>query len=1477
MSKPKSVLDILIEQGEFQKSGVPTREYAGLDDSSIPEATSEYLSQNPLNDTNESRRPFTFDDPEAASVFEALRQAAKRDSSLGVLLDRVSSLDDFLVETLSNSELGSAYLIGFQSNRYLPEGLGEQYPTDPESADNEKLQFVRDGAVTLSTMRREGEDEAVRQVLSPPKGDASRFTSGVISGNSANAVNEVETFYGENEEDRPTAARPVNSDVRPTLDALKDHNLATAVDTPTENSFLFQTLKHNRFRPLIQGNELTLGKFIGAEEFSSDSINHDPDNNDELPFEDAQLMGEQFGRNYRVSPKSPDEESPGGLAILGKKKIEQISQRQPSFSGMGSPIPIPLDDEEGGRPVEDMIRQLSDGDEVKTDIRIGKVKNVTKTLPNTEVEVENSRYIELIQNDLDNLPESVRASRLEYFKKLEQKAGQYNDKETPGLRELGLVHLMVEMSRISTEFSGDTYPYQEAPFKPSPGRDEQNFKQQVGSFITGGLQQAGNAILRTVQNDLGRITGINRQIGRALMAPRGSSLRETLKAVDLIGEGAQTQNSKDAKKKRLNEADRKMRELFNQNDRGTRDLLRPLKDRYKEGGLIAGNPDGSFTEYSNMFIGLAEDVQTVKHFLTRKGAERFYLSMNQVQISPINRYKGRGMEGFGIPVGKMNRQNISNSTNMLGNAFGVDVGNVANFVAQTAAPVAEAIRRTRGQREDSAESLLASQPQLIMGKSQPPNLLGTSRALEVMHSPLVGQRAGNIFQAYIRTEESSDDANLNALTLISQQLGRSSNLATGKLPSTSMINDYNLDRADAIVNELAGTDPDQNESQGDGRKVGRRLKNASAAISKITEDIGSKIGSAQGGIFTAKIRQRLEEAGSNVQLFNRVDEMNIGSSARITPEAVKLVEDSLEATYCPFYFQDLRTNELISFHAFLKSAKDSFTPDWKKNSYIGRVDPVGTYGGSTERKISIEFSVFATSPEDFGVLYDKINRFIGLCYPQYDEGVRIETLATQNFTNGTSGAPVIPFSQRQIASPIIRLRVGDIIKSAAYDDNDGNVPAINLESMRYLGIQDIILDASSVNNQATTLTETQANLENRIGDLNEEFREALATGGVTSVVVEGEAVPVGSLTFVNDDGEVTIPAEFAEENITAVKINGTVEQRSLNELQHAKFIEAVAQIDTIINSVTTNINTEISEFNNSLDAYLADRESIERSQTINRGNEVIKRSFREIGGRGLAGFIDGGIDLDLLSEYPWETSPGLRAPMGFDISFSFTVIHDVPPGINHKGQMRPVYWPKEQQAQIGPEQLLFSNVAPSFDRINEVVGSSGVSGVAADQPHRPRSSRRLRGSGAIVHDFEITQFSENVDTSFYDGDDVVSDENATSTDTGFTTTIEHITIMSSYVANDPLEGATDVLVDGLTIPFRITSIGNPIPVEGERVAGLDTFPQTFAAVPAQSIGGIAVPGPEANVAIRMYEAVPVGQADLATSHSNIRGSRVRRA
>ena len=59
---------------------------------------------------------------------------------------------------------------------------------------------------------------------------------------------------------------------------------------------------------------------------------------------------------------------------------------------------------------------------------------------------------------------------------------------------------------------------------------------------------------------------------------------------------------------------------------------------------------------------------------------------------------------------------------------------------------------------------------------------------------------------------------------------------------------------------------------------------------------------------------------------------------RLTKTQSAEVERILEAEYMPFYIKDLRTNEIIGFHAFLDTFTDGFNANYSEVKGVGRIE-----------------------------------------------------------------------------------------------------------------------------------------------------------------------------------------------------------------------------------------------------------------------------------------------------------------------------------------------------------------------------------------------------------------------------------------------------------------------------------------------------------------------------------------------------------
>lgn len=153
----------------------------------------------------------------------------------------------------------------------------------------------------------------------------------------------------------------------------------------------------------------------------------------------------------------------------------------------------------------------------------------------------------------------------------------------------------------------------------------------------------------------------------------------------------------------------------------------------------------------------------------------------------------------------------------------------------------------------------------------------------------------------------------------------------------------------------------------------------------------------------------------------RLSAMNKIEGPRLDTDNVIEIEQALDTMYMPFYFKDLRTNEIVALYAFVEGITDSYSPKWNATKGFGRTDPVQVYE-STERKIGLSFWIVASDEQDADEMYFIINKLVAMVYPQWSRG-------TQRVTADGKVKFIQPFSQVPTASPIVRMRLGDLFKS----------------------------------------------------------------------------------------------------------------------------------------------------------------------------------------------------------------------------------------------------------------------------------------------------------------------------------------------------------------------------------------------------------------------------------------------------------------
>lgn len=467
-----------------------------------------------------------------------------------------------------------------------------------------------------------------------------------------------------------------------------------------------------------------------------------------------------------------------------------------------------------------------------------------------------------------------------------------------------------------------------------------------------------------------------------------------------------------------------------------------------------------------------------------------------------------------------------------------------------------------------------------------------------------------------------------------------------------------------------------------------------------------------------------------------------GSGNRLPQEFVENHERILDAEYVPFYFHDLRTGEIIAFHAFLDNLSDNFSARYSPQKAIGRAEAVQIYD-STERDISFSFYVAATSREDFNEMWFKINKLITMLYPQYTQGRQVKDESGGGALDFINLDPnfIMPFSQVQAASPMIRLRIGDVIKT--------NFSKFNLSRLFGLGTEQFAPTpiAETVNKGTLMvmriLFQGLGLLANTTGAGRAASSVVLSSGAASVNFLEimrlvrqkAKLKPDGSGPFYRMEkglkigdvvrisfpsvrtlnqkggpGKLFIPFKDVYANIDTDPVNSNGDPTT-DKKGDIFYAVRVASTPDLASMGMFDVSGETQYLLNHHDASLIPlglkkeffaingmralvgvaslfAGAIQGQLFLSSFNNAVARSFDQSSGKGLPGFVTS-IGFDWIgSDTTWEVDQGSRAPKIAKITCRFKPVHDIAPGLDHLGYNRaPVY--------------------PVGDVMNEIVGTSG--------------------------------------------------------------------------------------------------------------------------------------------------------------------------
>lgn len=369
---------------------------------------------------------------------------------------------------------------------------------------------------------------------------------------------------------------------------------------------------------------------------------------------------------------------------------------------------------------------------------------------------------------------------------------------------------------------------------------------------------------------------------------------------------------------------------------------------------------------------------------------------------------------------------------------------------------------------------------------------------------------------------------------------------------------------------------------------------------------------------------------------------------RFSPDQVRRIENQLEAEHLPFYIQDLRTNEVISFHAFLTSLSDSYSADWSAQKGFGRIEAAQIYGGGS-RSIAVNFLVVPMNEQDFNEMYYKINKLTTLVYPQWSEGTLMQ--------NGES-TYVQPFSQVPTASPLCRIRVGDLFTSNYSDVAMARMMGVSNPKFNYV-------EPSGEGRSQSPVEESDLSIQEQLAQTRYAGREMFKTVWMNASE-DYEDYFDDALKLYLEEPEsfiATLEGDFMNE-ISLVFPNSFMNEFGTSG---EKFISDESLVNYFL--ATSRTVAEPSKTPPSTPAASSGISSL-----FDRSKNPIMKSFNSTMGRGIAVAITGiGLDWKLNST-PWNLEPGNRAPRMCEISLSLTPIHDITPGLDHQGINRaPIY------------------------------------------------------------------------------------------------------------------------------------------------------------------------------------------------------------
>jgi hypothetical protein len=388
---------------------------------------------------------------------------------------------------------------------------------------------------------------------------------------------------------------------------------------------------------------------------------------------------------------------------------------------------------------------------------------------------------------------------------------------------------------------------------------------------------------------------------------------------------------------------------------------------------------------------------------------------------------------------------------------------------------------------------------------------------------------------------------------------------------------------------------------------------------------------------------------------------------RLSSDTVEKIEQIIDSDYMPFSIHDLRTNEVIGLNAFIESYSDSFSAQYNETGGFGRVDKVMKWE-STSRSISITFYMIATNRDDHDMMWYQINKMVSMLYPQWSapSGVVYYSEGTKYREKDIGGYEAFryPFTQVPTASPLVRIRLGDILTN--------NYSRVNIKRIHGYGDRSKL---QSVDNQNFD-TDIQISLEeHKKNDVDETNRLNLQEGYYD---IKDNNLIYDKIKITPDNKAIifplngNLPKVECKYSLTIYDYKNTLKDQKEIEVGILFFNDGDKNVlgdFKFISSLTKIKPTQLKEVTADINIVPLDLEGISGEKL----NNPITAGFATTMGKGLAGMISS-FSVDFSAELPWEIDRGSRAPIYTKITMQFKPIHDIAPGLDHNGMMRaPVY------------------------------------------------------------------------------------------------------------------------------------------------------------------------------------------------------------